>query len=299
MSALAKGGATGLPGSLNVSTISIAELDAAALKSISTGAGKSAASRVRRLKSLIGCIRPLRCAQRAHDWPEVDTVIETLIAALPSLGDAVDVCRSEVDLAIADVEHRRLLARIFTALSTGMVRRPSGPGHVDTTTVSCDALQSVLDSMSTLPTLLIANMPDRTSALVTTVKSVLTCRSAVIEHDWQGAHAAASALLIEDIPVDVRAEMNVVISEAKYRHLVQSLQTGIHSGCITDSPIGYATALASISVDVISDATRAAAETTVVRVLHRNVLAFDCTWLLVAVLNLCSGLYVVLLETGA
>jgi hypothetical protein len=277
MSALAKGGASGLPGSLNVSSISIAELDAAALKSISTGAGKSAASRVRRLKSLIGCIRPLRCAQRAHDWSEVDSVVETLVAALPSLGDAVDVCRSEVDLAFADVEHRRLLARISSAFATGMVRRPAGPGpsHVDTTTVTCDALQAVLNSLSSLPPLLTTHMPDRTNALIATVRMVLTCRSAVIEHDWEAAHVAASALLIEDIPADVRTEMTTVIAEAKYRQLVQSLQTGICSGCIVDNPIGYATALTSISVDAITDATRAVAEATVVRVTWTDIWCID------------------------
>lgn len=203
MSALSRGGATGTPGRLDLSTISTADLDAAALKSISTSAGKGSSTRVRKLKTLVGLIRPLRSAQRAHDWPEAESIVDTLVLGMKEFGDAIDVCRREVELAIGDVEHRRLVAQLRAGLTSGAIARqtpqvppPSEPVHcgINFSAVSCETLEAALESHRNVSPLLKVNMPSTTVQLMDTCKTVVELRRAVLSNDWASASAVAQKL---------------------------------------------------------------------------------------------------------
>lgn len=209
MSALSKGGATGVPGEVNVDVVDIVALDKAAMKALSTGLGKGGSTRVKRLKGLVGLIRPLRCAQRARDWQEVDRIVDTLIASMADFGDALDVCRREVNLAIADVEHRRLVARVNTSFALGAVTETDTPlaskAHdtfINVSSVSCEALVAALASLDTCSSLSRSALPASTVHLLDVAETVCRMRGAVVSGSWKEAAETVEVLLSN--PVGVR-----------------------------------------------------------------------------------------------
>ena len=105
--ALRAGGVTGTPNAVNCSMVSLTRIDELMPQLVA----QHRAKKVVQMKALVGFVRRLRRAQLAENWSEVVELVKDAGldgdmktgAAAARFGDALEVCRPELELTVGEV----------------------------------------------------------------------------------------------------------------------------------------------------------------------------------------------------
>ena len=220
--ALAKGGAKGAVGSIDISDVDTTELDVAIARASETQNG--ATKEAERLLQAAKMIRRLRSTLLAGNWRWVGSV---LLEARQLKHVFPPVSLKELQQAQDELDNKAIIAQLQTALREGATS--GSVGHLDPNSADITALDEAIAYARTLGVKSV-----EASQAVATARTIRALRVAVKANDWADAKAVLEGAQDKNIPSFAAEELQLVRLCVENWQTVRELQVAVSSG----GPVG-------------------------------------------------------------
>ena len=238
---LSHGGPTGSIGSLDLSVMDTAELDAVIADALS---GKVPVTTIvgRNLIATAQAIRSLRGAFRSGDWPALEGAVTSLVA-LRDAGTLAPESEGEVKQAQAEISDKRIQRSVANAMAAGAV--VGRVGEVDFKTADVTGLAGAIESAKKQAEE-VGGFSPPTMAMIHAAELVLKLRQALVSGDWGAIKKSVEEATRVRLPEVAVPEVALAKDSLDNHTLIHQLTDCLERG----SPTGSVAKLDLSGVDV-------------------------------------------------